>query len=181
MTMRTGNKYFTIATTVLLTAIAYGTWCAARAKSNLVTLDVRNMDVRRVIAKIEWQTWESISVHKDVQGKVTLNVRKMPLEQVLKIVGDQTSSRWSALYPLYSGALRLAVIITPAAQPSFATANARSGVGTTSSNRYASIPAAASAPAVSSASSRLIRRPSNPTATEALRRPEAPLSFASRR
>src|SRR6185503_17902332 len=38
----------------------------------------------------------------DVSGKVTLNVRKVPLESVLHIVAMQTSSRWTALYPLYS-------------------------------------------------------------------------------
>jgi len=77
---------------------AYAWW----APNGLVTLNVRNMEVREVVRKIERQTRESITVHSNVQGKVTLNVRRMPLENVLEIVGEQTESRWSSLYPLYS-------------------------------------------------------------------------------
>src|SRR5262249_34987410 len=72
------------------------------SRNGLVTLNVRNMEVRQVVRKIERQTGDSITVHSNVQGKVTLNVRRMPLEDVLEIVGEQTSSRWSSLYPLYS-------------------------------------------------------------------------------
>ena len=68
---------------LLAAAIGYASWFAWRAHRNLVTLDVRNMEVRQVVKKISWQTWEEIFVHKDVRGKVTLKVRKMPLEQVL--------------------------------------------------------------------------------------------------
>jgi hypothetical protein len=70
--------------------------------SDLVTLNVRNMEVRQVVKKIESQTRASILVHSNVQGRVTLNVRRMPLEDVLEIVGEQTFARWSSLYPLYS-------------------------------------------------------------------------------
>jgi len=83
-------------------ALGYGIWAAVRAHSNLVTLNVRNMEIRQVVKKIEWQTWERIFVDKNVQGKVTLNVRKVPLEEVLRILSDQTFSRWSVIYPLYS-------------------------------------------------------------------------------
>ena len=82
--------------------LAWGGYRAYLAHQNLVTLDVRNADVRDVVRKIEWQTWETIVVNKDVKGKVTLNVRRMPLEEVLGIIGDQTSSRPVALYPIYS-------------------------------------------------------------------------------
>jgi hypothetical protein len=82
--------------------LLWGSWLAWRARSNLVTLNVRNMDVRKVVSKIQWQTWERIIVNNDVSGKVTLNVTKVPLEAVLHIVAMQTSSRWTALYPLYS-------------------------------------------------------------------------------
>ena len=80
----------------------WGGWLAYRARSNLVTLNVRNMDVRKVVSKIQWQTWERIIVNNDVSGNVTLNVTKVPLEAVLHVVAMQTSSRWTALYPLYS-------------------------------------------------------------------------------
>jgi len=80
----------------------YVSWAAWWAHRNLVTLDVRNMEVRLVVKKIAAQTWEDIFVHKDVQGKVTLKVKNMPLEQVLRLVGDQTFARSSLIFPLYS-------------------------------------------------------------------------------
>ena len=60
------------------------------------------MDVRRVVQKIEWQTWENILVQKGVQGRITLRIRNVPLDEVLRIIADQTSARSSVLYPLYS-------------------------------------------------------------------------------
>ena len=80
-------------------------WCAHaayRAHLNLVTLNVRDVDVRVVARSIEWQTWEKIIVHRNVSGKVTLNVHNVPLEQVLEIINEQISTRWMAVYPLYS-------------------------------------------------------------------------------
>lgn len=75
---------------------------ALQAQKNLVTLEVRDADVRSVLRKIQWQTWETIVVHKDVKGKVTLNVHKVPLEEVLGIISDQTSLRITAVYPIFS-------------------------------------------------------------------------------
>jgi hypothetical protein len=72
------------------------------AHADLVTLHVHDMDVRKVIPKIEWQTWEHIVLNKDVNGKVTLNVKRVPLTEVLNIIALQTSARWTALYPIYS-------------------------------------------------------------------------------
>lgn len=88
----------------VLVAILLG-WAGYRAylaHQNLVTLNVRDAEVRDVIRKCEWQTWETIVVDKNVKGKVTLNVRSVPLEEVLGIIGDQTSSRSTAIYPIYS-------------------------------------------------------------------------------
>lgn len=82
--------------------VLWGSYRAYRAHENLVTLNVRNMDVRRVVSKLEWQTWERIVVSKNVGGRVTLNVHNAPLDAVLDIVGLQTDSRWTRLYPLYS-------------------------------------------------------------------------------
>jgi hypothetical protein len=96
-------KKFLLRTLLVLLVVglawaAYAWW----APNGLVTLNVRNMDVREVVRKIERQTRASIAVNTNVQGKVTLNVRRMPLEDVLEIVGEQTESRWSSFYPLYS-------------------------------------------------------------------------------
>src|SRR5215475_15566060 len=89
-------------TALIVVAVLWGGYRAYRAHANLVTLTVRNMEVRRVVSKLEWQTWEKIVLSKDVGGKVTLQVRDVPLDEVLNIVGLQTDSRWTRLYPLYS-------------------------------------------------------------------------------
>ncbi len=83
-------------------ALAYGVFLTVRARSNLVTLNVRNADLGGVLSQIKWQTWEDIIVAPAVKGRVTLNVRKVPLEEVLRIIGEQTSSRALAVYPIYS-------------------------------------------------------------------------------
>src|SRR4051812_6785286 len=83
-------------------ALLWGGYRVYRAHSNLVTLHVRGMEVRRVIAKLEWQTWERIIVNKDVSGNVTLDVHDVPLDEALNIIGLQTDARWTRLYPIYS-------------------------------------------------------------------------------
>jgi hypothetical protein len=89
-------------TTLLLTAVAgYAGWIGYLAWRDLVTLDVRNMDVREVVKKMERQTWESISVDKGVEGKVTLKVTRAPLQKVLQLVAEQTFARPTVIYPLY--------------------------------------------------------------------------------
>ena len=84
---------------VLLAWLAHRAWLAHQ---NLVTLDVRDADVRDVLRKCEWQTWETIVVHKDVKGKVTYTCTKVPLEEALAVISEQTSTRISAVYPIYS-------------------------------------------------------------------------------
>lgn len=86
---------------VLVALLGWGGYIAWCAHLNLVTLNVRNMEVREVTKKIERQTWETILVHKDVQGKITLNVHRVPLHEVLNIIAEQTSGRWTAMYPLF--------------------------------------------------------------------------------
>jgi hypothetical protein len=87
---------------LLLAVLGYGARFVWRAHRNLVTLDVREMDVRKVVKKMEWQTWEDIQVQKEVQGKITLKVINTPLEEVLRIVGSQSQSRPALFYALYS-------------------------------------------------------------------------------
>ncbi|MBI5384174.1 MAG: hypothetical protein HZA90_05750 [Verrucomicrobia bacterium] len=88
-------------------ATTYGVFAALRARSNLVSLEVRDADVRQVVRQIEWQTWEDIHVAPEVKGRVTLNVKKAPLEDVLRIIGQQTLSRSMTVYPLYSSGASL--------------------------------------------------------------------------
>src|SRR5687767_8980948 len=96
------RKIVWIATLIFGLAGLYAGWLAYCAHRNLVTLNVRNMEVCDVVRKMERQTWESILADKRVVGKVTLNVRRKPLEAVLRMIGEQTFSRSSVLYPLYS-------------------------------------------------------------------------------
>lgn len=97
------KKHWRLLILVLLGGSAiYALFLAQRARSDLVTLDVRAADVRSVVRQIEWQTWEDIRVAPEVQGRITLNVKKLPLEDVLRILGQQTLSRTMAVYPLYS-------------------------------------------------------------------------------
>ena len=108
--MNSRTKLFGALAAVLGVVLLYGGWLAVRAHRNLVTLNVRNMDVRQVVKKIQWQTWEIVQLHKDVQGKVTLRVHDMPLEQVLRMVGEQTFANSSVIYPLYSSGKSLAAL-----------------------------------------------------------------------
>src|SRR6185369_5970475 len=102
MRVKSRTFWVVLVVTLLTSAGAYVAWAAIRAHRNLVTLDVRDMEVRKVLGKIEWQTRETIIPDKNVKGKVTLNVKNVPLEEVLRIIGEQTSSRFSTFYPLYS-------------------------------------------------------------------------------
>ena len=46
---------------LILAAVVWGAYRAYRAHANLVTLTVRNMEVQRVVSKLQWQTWEKIA------------------------------------------------------------------------------------------------------------------------
>jgi type II secretory pathway component GspD/PulD (secretin) len=84
-----------------------GVWLFARP-SDRVTLNVRNMEVRKLVALMERQTGRPIAVQSDVLGVVTLNAKSLPLEKALAIVGEQTFSRAGSIYPLYSSGKALA-------------------------------------------------------------------------
>ena len=62
--------------------LVWGCYRAVRAHSKLVTLKVDDVELREVIRKLEWQTWENILVHRDVQGRITLDVKSTPLPEV---------------------------------------------------------------------------------------------------
>lgn len=96
------NQIILLAVLLAAGVAGYFGWAAWRADRNLVTLDVRNMDVHEVIAMLQRQTWESIYADKNVQGKVTLRVRGVPLDEVLRMIGDQTFSRPLVLFAVYS-------------------------------------------------------------------------------
>jgi len=95
------NRNKIIGALLLAGILVWAGYRAWMAHENLVTLNVRNMDVHRVASKIEWQTWERIIVNKNVGGSITLNVHKAPLEDVLDIIALQSGARWTALFPIY--------------------------------------------------------------------------------
>ena len=96
------KKIIRLSLSLVVVAVAYGAWLLWCASQKLVTLDVRDMDVREVVKKIERQTWETILADSNVTGKVTIKVKRAHIETVLDIITDQISARWSSFYPLYS-------------------------------------------------------------------------------
>ncbi|HTI71380.1 MAG TPA: hypothetical protein VMF06_15520, partial [Candidatus Limnocylindria bacterium] len=82
-----------------------GTWAGRviyRAHRNLVSLDVENVPLRKVVSQLKRQTWENIEVNKDVDGMVTLRCENTPLDLVLQRIGEQVSARTRVLFPLYA-------------------------------------------------------------------------------
>ena len=87
--------------------LAYGGRLAWRAHKNIVSLNVHNMPVREVVSKLRWQTWESITVHHDIDARITLEVEDQPLNGVMALIADQCEGRWSIAYPLYTTKAKL--------------------------------------------------------------------------
>jgi len=94
------------AVAVILSAVGVGAWIYARP-TDRVTLQVRNLDVRKVVRLLERQTGQTIVVQSNVTGAVTLNAKNLPLEKTLAIIGEQTFSRTRTIYPLYSNSQAL--------------------------------------------------------------------------
>jgi len=92
---------------LVVAGLGYGGWLAWNAHLNLVSLNVRNMPVRDVVSKIEWQTWETVVVDNAVQGNVTLRVRRRQLGEVLGMIAGQTAAQPAMIYPLYSSGASL--------------------------------------------------------------------------
>src|SRR5881628_603339 len=105
--MKIKQVAFGIAAVLVVASIWVGriAWCAHH---NLVTLHVRNASLADVARKIERQTWEKIRVDHNLDAKITLDVKNMPLAEVLDLVSDQAGARWGRTYAVYDsdGALR---------------------------------------------------------------------------
>ena len=81
---------------------AYAGRLAWRAHKNIVTLDVHNMPVRDVVRKIRWQTWESVTVHKDLTNRVSLTVEGLAKGELVTgkhvaVIEDVTTTGGSSL------------------------------------------------------------------------------------
>jgi hypothetical protein len=101
------KRVLLIVAVVLGLGAAWFGFASVRAHRNLVTLNVRNEDVKKVVRMLERQTRETIVVQRDIEGKITLNVRRQPLDAVLEIIAEQASCRWTAYYPLYTSSRSL--------------------------------------------------------------------------
>src|SRR2546421_1653645 len=99
MNKRLGGK---ILAAVLVVAICWEGSRIFRARSKVVTLKVQDADVREVVDKVERQTRETIPVHKEVTGKISLDVVDAPLPDVLSLVAEQAHARSQVVQPLYS-------------------------------------------------------------------------------
>ncbi|MEJ0088755.1 MAG: hypothetical protein WDM80_03235 [Limisphaerales bacterium] len=89
---------------VSLALVTGGFWlgrAAWRAHKNIVTLNVRNMPLKDVIGKIEWQTWEKIQVDKHLDGNVTLQLKNVPLAEALDRVAEEAGARAQTLYAVH--------------------------------------------------------------------------------
>jgi hypothetical protein len=91
-----------LAVVVLAVIVIWGGSRVLRARSKVVSLSVQNAEVRDVVHQLERQTWETIPVHREVNGRITLDVRGMPLAEVLGMVAEQAHFRLQVLQPLYS-------------------------------------------------------------------------------
>jgi len=87
---------------VLAVVVIWGGSRVLRARSKVVSLRVQNTEVRDVVRQLERQTWETIPVHREVNGRITLEVMNAPLAEVLAMVAEQAHSRLQVLQPLYS-------------------------------------------------------------------------------
>src|SRR5207249_9670632 len=81
---------------------------AWRTHHNLVTLRVRNAPLLDVVHELERQTKEKVRLDQKLDAKVTIDVKDMPLSNVLDLVADQSGARWGKTYAVYEndGALR---------------------------------------------------------------------------
>lgn len=96
------TKYIVAGLVMLITA---GGWWTGRTlwrvHRQLVSLDVRNMPLGRVLHKIERQTWKQIRAERALDARITLRVKDKPLKYVLDRIAEQSGARWSTLYAVY--------------------------------------------------------------------------------
>ena len=97
-----------ISVTVL--AVAGAAWAGRaiyRAKKNIVSIDVYNAPLAEVIKKLESQTWETILARGDIQTKVTLKVKNVPLDEALDQLGRQAGVNWSKWHAVHDSSRAL--------------------------------------------------------------------------
>ena len=102
------KKSVLIGITVL--AMAGAGWAGRtiyRAKKNIVSIDVYNVPLADVIKQLERQTWETILARSDIQTKVTLKVKNVPLDVALDQLGRQAGVNWSKWHAVHDSSRAL--------------------------------------------------------------------------
>src|SRR5262245_37608626 len=72
-----------------------------RAHKNIVTIDAYNTPLADVVKQLERQTREPILLSKDVQAKVTLSVKNVPLAEALDKVSQAAGINWSRWHAVH--------------------------------------------------------------------------------
>jgi hypothetical protein len=79
------------------------TWAWRKAHADTVDLNVRNASLAEVVRAIRRQTSMPVLVRPGEAGKITLNVRGIPLNEALDLVCEQAECRWDLLVALHRG------------------------------------------------------------------------------
>lgn len=96
------KRILLISVTVLAVAgVAWAGRAIYRAKKNIVSIDVYNAPLADVIKQLERQTWETILARGDIQTKVTLKVKNVPLDEALDQLGRQAGVNWSKWHAVH--------------------------------------------------------------------------------
>ena len=97
------NKKFLLVgiTACLAAALAWTGRAIYCARHNLVTIDVYNAPLATVIRQLERQTRETVLASKDLETKVTLAVKNLPLDEVLDRLGPQAGVNWSKWHAIH--------------------------------------------------------------------------------
>lgn len=102
------KRILLISATVLAVAgVAWAGRAIYRAKQNIVSIDVYNAPLAEVIKKLESQTWETILARADIQTKVTLKVKNVPLDEALDQLGRQAGVNWSKWHAVHDSSRAL--------------------------------------------------------------------------
>jgi len=102
------KKFLLIGVTVLAVAgLAWAGRAIYRAKKNIVTIDVYNAPLADVIRQLERQTRETILARGDIQTKVTLKVKNVPLDTALDQLGRQAGVNWSKWHAVHDSSRAL--------------------------------------------------------------------------
>jgi hypothetical protein len=92
---------------LLLAGGAWGGRTLWRRHQQLVTLDVREMPLAQVLAKIQRQVGTPIHAEKALDARITLHVQDRPLAYVLDRVAEQAGARWSTVFAVFGSARAL--------------------------------------------------------------------------